>query len=73
MTKSQPTASVSRWPIWVAALGVLVFGLLFTGLGGFLVTVGGSWYFLLAGLGMLVSAVLLFKQRLTGALSLIHI
>jgi quinate dehydrogenase (quinone) len=56
-----------RWPVWVAALGVLVFGLLYTALGGYLTSVGGSWYFLLAGLGMLVSAVLLFKQRLAGA------
>lgn len=56
-----------RWPVWVAALGVLVFGLLYTILGGYLTSVGGSWYFLLAGLGMLVSAVLLFKQRLAGA------
>ena len=67
MIKSQPTAAVSRWPIWVAALGVLVFGLLFIAGGGYLATLGGSLYFLLAGLGMLVSSVLLFKQRLSGA------
>ena len=67
MTNTRPSASVMRWPVWVAALGVLVFGLLYTALGGYLTSVGGSWYFLLAGLGMLVSAVLLFKQRLAGA------
>ena len=67
MIKSQPPASVSRWPIWVAALGVLVFGLLFVAGGGYLATLGGSLYFLLAGLGMIVSSVLLFKQRLSGA------
>jgi len=67
MTNTRPSATVSRWPVWVAALGVLVFGLLYTALGGYLTSVGGSWYFLLAGLGMLVSAVLLFKQRLAGA------
>ena len=67
MIKSQPTAAVSRWPIWVAALGVLVFGLLFIAGGGYLATLGGSLYFLIAGLGMLVSAVLLFKRRLAGA------
>ncbi len=67
MIKSQPPASVSRWPIWVAALGVLVFGLLFVAGGGYLATLGGSLYFLLAGIGMIVSSVLLFKQRLSGA------
>ena len=67
MTTSRPSASVSRWPIWVVALGVLVFGLLFAAGGGYLVTLGGSWYFLLAGLGMIASAFLLFKQRVSGA------
>jgi len=46
---------------------MLVFGLPFTGLGGYLVTLGGSWYFLLAGLGLIVSAVLFAKRRLAGA------
>lgn len=67
MNKSQPSASVSRWPVWVAAFGVLVFGLLFVAGGGYLATLGGSLYFLLAGIGMIVSSVLLFKQRLLGA------
>jgi len=67
MNKPQPSAAVSRWPICVAALGGLVFGLLFIAGGGYLATLGGSLYFLIAGLGMLVSAVLLFKRRLAGA------
>jgi quinate dehydrogenase (quinone) len=67
MNHSQPSAAVSRWPIWVVALGVLVFGLLFAAGGGYLVTLGGSFYFLLAGLGLIVSALLLFRQRLSGA------
>jgi len=67
MTTSRPSASLSRWPIWVVALGVLVFGLFFAAGGGYLVTLGGSWYFLLAGLGMIASAFLLFKQRVAGA------
>jgi len=53
--------------MWLAGLGTLVFALLYTGLGGYLASLGGSWYFVLAGLGMLVSSVLLFKQRLAGA------
>jgi quinate dehydrogenase (quinone) len=67
MTKSHTSASASRWPIWVAALGVLVFGLLFTAGGGYLATLGGSWYFLLAGLGMIASAVMMFKKRVISA------
>ena len=67
MNNAQPSAAASRWPIWVAALGVLVFGLLYVAGGGYLATLGGSLYFLLAGLGMVASAVLLFKRRLAGA------
>ncbi|KAB0492413.1 glucose/quinate/shikimate family membrane-bound PQQ-dependent dehydrogenase [Pseudomonas psychrophila] len=67
MINAQPSAAVSRWPIWVAALGVLVFGLLFVAGGGYLATLGGSLYFLLAGLGMVASSILLFKKRLAGA------
>jgi len=67
MINSQSSASASRWPVWVAALGVLVFGLLFTAGGGYLATLGGSLYFLLAGLVMIASSILLFKQRVSGA------
>jgi quinate dehydrogenase (quinone) len=66
MTTSQPSASAVRWPIWVAALGLLVFGLPFAVGGVYLVALGGSWYFLLAGLGLIVSAALFVKQRLSG-------
>ena len=34
--------------------------------GLWLITLGGSWYYLLAGAGMLASGVLLFLQRLSG-------
>ena len=67
MINSKPSAPASRWPVWVAALGVLVFGLLFVAGGGYLATLGGSLYFLLAGLGMIAASVLMFKQRLWGA------
>ena len=45
---------------------MLVFGLLFVAGGGYLATLGGSLYFLLAGLGMIAASVLMFKQRLSG-------
>jgi quinate dehydrogenase (quinone) len=67
MTTPQTPSPMLRWPVWVAGLGVLLFGLLFSAGGGYLVTLGGSAYFLLAGLGLIVAAVLLFKQRLAGA------
>ena len=67
MINSKPSAPASRWPVWVAALGVLVFGLLFVAGGSYLATLGGSLYFLLAGLGMIAASVLMFKQRLWGA------
>jgi len=67
MTNNTHSASVSRWPLWVVGFGMLVFALLYIGLGGYLASLGGSLYFVLAGVGMLVSAVLLFKQRLLGA------
>ncbi|PVZ16480.1 MULTISPECIES: glucose/quinate/shikimate family membrane-bound PQQ-dependent dehydrogenase [unclassified Pseudomonas] len=67
MTDSRTQATGRRWPIWLAALGVLVFGLLYTALGGYLVTLGGSWYFALAGVGMLIASLSLFRQRLFGA------
>jgi len=35
MNKSQPAATGSRWPICLAALGVLVFGWLFIAGGGY--------------------------------------
>ncbi|WP_409280666.1 glucose/quinate/shikimate family membrane-bound PQQ-dependent dehydrogenase [Pseudomonas defluvii] len=66
MTTSRPPASAGRWLIGFGAFGVLVFGLLFAAGGGYLATLGGSWYFLLAGLGLIVSSILLFKQRLSG-------
>jgi quinate dehydrogenase (quinone) len=67
MTNSPPSTSSRRWLVWIVALGVLVFGVPFTLGGAYLVTLGGSWYFLLAGIGLIVSSVLLFKQRLMGA------
>ncbi|WP_434677024.1 glucose/quinate/shikimate family membrane-bound PQQ-dependent dehydrogenase [Pseudomonas sp. R1-18] len=67
MTNSPPSTSGRRWLVWIVALGVLVFGVPFTLGGAYLVTLGGSWYFLLAGIGLIVSSVLLFRQRLGGA------
>ncbi|MGY1411075.1 outer membrane protein assembly factor BamB family protein [Luteimonas sp. A611] len=61
------TASSRVWPTYVAAVPVLLFGLFMAVGGGILASAGGSWYFLLAGLGMTASAALMFMGRRTGA------
>lgn len=55
------------WPIWLLCLVLSVFGLPFLIGGAYLVSLGGSWYFAVAGLGLLVAAVLIFKRRVAGA------
>ncbi len=55
------------WPIWLLCLVLSVFGLTFLIGGAYLVSLGGSWYFAVAGLGLLVAAVLIFKRRVAGA------
>lgn len=53
----------------IIALGVVLalIGLTLTIGGGWLISLGGSWYYLLAGLGLLASGVLLVRRSLTGA------
>ncbi|OHV08838.1 membrane-bound PQQ-dependent dehydrogenase, glucose/quinate/shikimate family [Kushneria phosphatilytica] len=51
----------------VGALVALV-GLVLTGGGAWLAIVGGSWYYLLAGIGMLLAGGLLIMQRRAGVL-----
>ncbi|MGE6322631.1 glucose/quinate/shikimate family membrane-bound PQQ-dependent dehydrogenase [Pseudomonas oryzihabitans] len=53
--------------MWVAALGVLLFGLPFLVGGAYLVSLGGSLYFLLAGIALTLSSWWLFRCRLAGA------
>lgn len=52
------------------ALGALValVGLALAGGGAYLATLGGSWFFLLAGLGLLASGVLIVRRKPLGAL-----
>jgi len=53
----------------VGALGVILtlIGLVLVIGGGMLIASGGSWYYLLAGVGLVVSGVLIFRQQLLGA------
>ena len=54
----------------LSGLGVLIalIGLGLAGGGGYLVSLGGSWFFLLMGLAMLVSGVMIARRRPKGAL-----
>ena len=83
MNEKVRAQTVTRWPIWVVGALLVLFGLAFVVGGAYLASLGGSWYFVLSGLGLLASSALLFKSRPSGAwlfalvtvltLSLIHI
>lgn len=64
-TTQTPPSSTSTAGLWwsrfVAAL-LLVFGLLLAGGGAWLIALGGSWYYLPAGLGLIVTGWLLFRR-----------
>lgn len=60
-------AAGSKWLL--TGLGVLIalIGLGLAGGGGYLITLGGSWYFLLMGLAMLVSGLMIARRKPFGA------
>ncbi|MGH8043105.1 MAG: membrane-bound PQQ-dependent dehydrogenase, glucose/quinate/shikimate family, partial [Stenotrophomonas sp.] len=68
-TPSDPTVGVpARHPlILVLSLVLIVLGVVVGGLGAWLAQLGGSWYYVLAGAGLLLSGVLLFGNRRSGA------
>lgn len=63
--QAQPLAA--RIWLWVLGAVLAIAGLFFLVGGGKLVSLGGSWYFLLAGLGLLAAGVQLVRRRLSGA------
>lgn len=60
-TRTSTSSRGSWWPVTVAALLVLFGVPIFAG-GMWLIGLGGSWYYLLAGLGLLVTAYYLFRR-----------
>jgi quinate dehydrogenase (quinone) len=62
----------SSWLIksWLFLLGAIIAlaGLFFAIGGGKLVTLGGSWYFLLAGIGLVIAGLLIIRRKPSGAL-----
>ncbi len=65
---THPTSTAGR--IWLAVLGLVILaaGLFFIGGGGWLISLGGSWYFLLAGIVLLFSGINILRRRAFGAL-----
>lgn len=56
-------------PLWqkIVAVIVAVSGLILAVAGAYLLSLGGTWYYLVNGVLMLISGVLLFAGRLWGA------
>ncbi|WP_314404549.1 membrane-bound PQQ-dependent dehydrogenase, glucose/quinate/shikimate family [Stenotrophomonas rhizophila] len=65
-------SSTARRPrhalVTVLSLVLMLLGLVLGGLGAWLASLGGSWYYVLAGVGLLVAGVLLWGNRRDGAL-----
>src|SRR3954454_20087158 len=55
-----------HWLLPPLGLLIALTGLGLAAGGGWLITLGGSWYYLLAGLGMLASGVQLIRARSSG-------
>lgn len=62
----QPTGLARLW-LWLLGLVLAAAGLFFLVGGGQLIALGGSWYFLLAGIGLLLSAIQLARAKPSGA------
>ena len=68
-TPQSASAPPPRHPlVTVLSLLLVVLGLVIGGLGAWLLSLGGSAYYAIAGLGLLVSGILLFGNRRSGAL-----
>lgn len=69
--RSDPS-STARRPrhalVTVLSLVLMLLGVVLGGLGAWLASLGGSWYYVLAGVGLLVAGVLLWGNRRAGAL-----
>lgn len=67
MSLSPPPRGRGHWLLFPLGLIVALLGLVLAVGGGWLAAVGGSWYYLPAGLGLLVSGVQLLRARGSGA------
>ncbi|MGV8931241.1 MAG: membrane-bound PQQ-dependent dehydrogenase, glucose/quinate/shikimate family [Luteimonas sp.] len=64
------TSTVDRtmdWPLLLFGALVTLLGAVLAGGGAWLAALGGSWYYVLAGIGLLVAGVQLARARISGA------
>ncbi|WP_421682515.1 glucose dehydrogenase [Stutzerimonas urumqiensis] len=66
MSASPKAHGFAYWALKLFATIVALIGLALAAGGLWLITLGGSWYYLPAGVGMLVSGALMFMQRISG-------
>lgn len=64
---TQPIPSVARAWLWLLGAVLLAAGLFFVVGGGKLLSLGGSWYFVIAGVVLMLSAIQIFRARPAGA------
>lgn len=62
-----PTPNRPPWYVTLFGIVLALIGLALAAGGARLVSLGGSWYYLIAGLGMLASGILLIRRRSSGA------
>lgn len=67
MARIERSGGLAGMAVRLLAVGLGLIGLVLVIGGGWLLSLGGSFYYLPAGLGMLASAIMLFRLRLTGA------
>jgi len=61
MSTTTQTRHPRHWLVAVLAIVILLLGVVFTAGGAWLASLGGSWYYVLAGVGLLVSGVQLWR------------
>src|ERR1041384_3243844 len=61
---SHPHRSIGFWWTMLVAMVLVLFGLPIAAGGLYLITLGGSWYYLPAGIGLLLTAWLLFRREM---------
>jgi quinoprotein glucose dehydrogenase len=67
VASAHPTRrGIGYWAVRLLALVLVLIGLLLMGGGLWLIVLGGSWYYLFAGLGLVISGALLWRHSLAG-------
>ncbi|MEN3793530.1 hypothetical protein [Fulvimarina sp. MAC3] len=64
-TESSKGRSWGYWAVVVLAIVLVLFGLPIFGGGAYLIWLGGSWYYLFAGIGLLLTAWFLVKTSMS--------